>query len=370
MANTAQHMALIPLVVGDTLAGKLEAKMTLWLVRAGSRGEREDFALENNCVAIGWENLPDLTDVRDRDVLSDLISESYPSAGAGRIRNWLSQLWTFRARIAVGDLVVLPLKTRSSIAIGRIAGDYSFSAEGEHQRSVDWIEKDLPRSRFDQDILYSFGAFMTICQIKRNNAEERVLAVLAGKSSTLIRVEADTDFSDSENSLADYLPDLEQIARDQIRNLISQKFRGHDFSRLVAEILKAQGFQVKESPPGADGGIDIIAGKGAMGFDTPRLAIQVKSSDSALGVTVLRELQGVIRNFRADQGLIVSWGGYKTTTLKEASKVFFDVRLWDSDDVVRFIQEHYDSLSDSIQAELPLKPVWILASGEITDVVP
>ncbi|MEE9302555.1 MAG: restriction endonuclease [Thiotrichaceae bacterium] len=339
--------------------------MALWLVRAGSRGEREDFALENNCVVVGWEELSDLTDVIDRDALSDIISESYPSAGTGRVKNWLSQLWAFRSRIKVGDRVVLPLKTRSSIAIGKITGDYGFSTENGHHRSVKWIEKDLPRSRFDQDILYSFGAFMTVCQIKRNNAEQRVLAVLEGKPSTLITAETDTDLNYSENNIADSLPDLEQIARDQIRNLIGRKFRGHMFSRLVAEILKAQGFQVKESPPGADGGIDIIAGKGSMGFDTPRLAVQVKSSDSALDVTVLRELQGVMRNFRADQGLIVSWGGYKTTTLKEATKVFFEVRLWDSDDVVRFIQEHYDSLSDSIQAELPLKPVWILVSDEI-----
>ncbi|MHB9036592.1 MAG: hypothetical protein ACYC64_07985 [Armatimonadota bacterium] len=30
------------------------------------------------------------------------------------------------------------------------------------------------------------------------------------------------------------------------------------------------------SPPGSDGGADILAGGGAMGFNPPRLCIQVK----------------------------------------------------------------------------------------------
>lgn len=345
--------------------------MAVWLVRAGGAGEREDFALENNCVVIGWGNLPDLSAMRDKNALKEMLEGHYPDASAGKIRNWAGQIWSFCMRIDIGDLVVLPLKTRSSIAIGRVTGSYQLSADGEHQRPVEWLVTDLPRSRFDQDILYSFGAFLTVCQIKRNNAEERINAVLSGGSSTWIppvaAVGTADDGGDDDDSEAEVSnPDLEQIARDQIRSYIGQKFRGHEFSRLIAEILKAQGFKTKESPPGADGGIDIIAGKGAMGFDAPRLAVQVKSSDSALDVTVLRELQGVMRSFGADNGLIVSWGGFKSTTLKEAAKVFFEVRLWDSDDVVKFVQEHYDSLPDSLQAELPLKPVWVLVPDEIS----
>ncbi|MFI2810371.1 restriction endonuclease [Microbulbifer sp. JSM ZJ756] len=344
--------------------------MAVWLVRAGGAGEREDFALENNCVVIGWLRLPDLSSVQDKETLKELLVANYPDAGAGKIRNWAGQIWSFCMRIDIGDLVVLPLKSRSSIAIGRVTGSYRRSPDGEHQRPVEWLETDLPRSRFDQDILYSFGAFLTVCQIKRNNAEERINAVLSGGSSTWIPPVAaantvDDLEGDEEEEAEVSNPDLEQIARDQIRSYIGQKFRGHDFSRLVAEILKAQGFKTKESPPGADGGIDIIAGKGPMGFDAPRLAVQVKSSDTALDVTVLRELQGVMRNFGADNGLIVSWGGFKSTTLKEAAKVFFEVRLWDSDDVVRFVQEHYDSLPDSLQAELPLKPIWVLVPEDI-----
>lgn len=36
------------------------------------------------------------------------------------------------------------------------------------------LAKDVLRSAFDQDLLYSFGALLTFCQIKRNDAERRV----------------------------------------------------------------------------------------------------------------------------------------------------------------------------------------------------
>jgi restriction system protein len=48
-----------------------------------------------------------------------------------------------------------------------------------HQRSVEWIVDAVPRDAIDQDLLYSLGAFLTICRIKRNNAELRIRALLA-----------------------------------------------------------------------------------------------------------------------------------------------------------------------------------------------
>jgi restriction system protein len=74
--------------------------------------------------------------------------------------------------------------------------------------------------------------------------------------------------------------DLEQYAQDDISAFIGQKFKGHELTRLVDEILSAQGYQTVASPEGAEGGVDIVAGAGPMGFDAPRLCVQVKSSDS------------------------------------------------------------------------------------------
>jgi len=86
-------------------------------------------------------------------------------------------VWAFLS-IKKGDLIVLPRKGRSEIAIAKATGPYRHRTDlGDnvrHTHAVQWIAKDLQRDTFDQDIANSMGAAMTVCQIKRNNAEERI----------------------------------------------------------------------------------------------------------------------------------------------------------------------------------------------------
>ena len=60
-----------------------------------------------------------------------------------------SQIWPVRDTIKVGDLVVIPLKTRADIAFGKVTGDYQhrtgLPGGPFHARAVDWV-KELPRS--------------------------------------------------------------------------------------------------------------------------------------------------------------------------------------------------------------------------------
>lgn len=101
-----------------------------------------------------------------------------------------------------------------------------------------------------------------------------------------------------------------------------------------------------------------------MGFDRPRLCVQVKSSDQQQDVGVLRELKGVMRDFQAEQGLLVAWGGFKRSVFTEARRAFFEIRLWDADALVKAVLENYDRLSERVRAELPLKRIWTLVQEE------
>lgn len=329
--------------------------MSLWLIRAGRYGERESLALDEGLSLIGWEELPDLAGIGSREELEELVRATYPDAGKGRIANWVGQLWRFRELIEVGDLVVLPLKTRAAIAIGKITGPYLYRSDlpsdAHHTRATEWLVTDLPRSRFEQDLLYSFGAFMTVCQLQRHQAEERIKAILGGAPV------APTSEEGSEEPTAPV--DLEQYAADDLTEFIGRRFKGHELARLVDGILRSQGYQTLVSPEGADGGVDIIAGSGPMGFDAPRLCVQVKSGETPIGSAVLRELQGTMHNFNADQGLLVAWGGFAGPLLKEARHLHFTVRLWDAGQVVEQLLRRYEQLSPSLQAELPLKRIWV-----------
>jgi len=333
--------------------------MALWLIRAGRFGEDEDFALKNGYAVIGFQNVPDLSHAESREDIYKIVEEVLADASKNKIANVTGQLWAFRGRIETNDLVVLPLKTQSFVAIGTIGGPYAYYMN-RHVRRVNWQRTDIPRSAFGQDLLYSFGAFLTVCKIERNDAEERVKAILAGRKdpylkSGSIALEEPVDISGEGEEVQ---IDLEEYALDQIRKLIESRFKGHDLARLVSEILKTQGYFVYQSPAGPDGGVDILAGLGPMGFDPPRLCVQVKSGGPVDDMAV-RELEGVMGRTGANQGLFVSWGGFKDSVHREIRNLFFKVRLWDSKRIIQALLENYDRLPDDLQAELPLKRIWV-----------
>lgn len=335
--------------------------MALWLVRAGSQGEREEFALERNLAVIGWDDLPDLSVVTDRKILLQLLSARYPGQKQKTLMNWESQIWPFVREIAVGDLVALPLKRRATIAIGTVSGNYEYQPENppdaRHTRAVEWL-KEIPRSEFNQNQRWSMGAFMTVCRLRRHNLEETVRAFLGGKQPP------PQEETDGQQLEIDLLPNLQETADNQIREHISSNFKSHELERLVGAVLAAKGYKVERTAKSGDGGVDLVAGSGPMGFDPPRIAVQVKSGETAIDVKVLRELKGVLKDFGADHGLIVAWAGFKGSFDKEALRHFFEIRLWTGDDLIREIQGTYDSLPETIRAELPLKRIWTLVSED------
>jgi len=345
--------------------------MPLWGVRSGKYGEREALALDRGLAVIGWEELPDLSAVPSRDELRRLLAATYPDEKPKTLSNWESQLWPFMRVMAEGEPVVMPLKQRSGLALGRIQGPYRYEEHGGerlHVRSVEWV-REAPRSAFAQDLQHSFGAFLTVFQVYRNQAEARVVAVMSGKPDPAFSgappkpgtAALEQPVGGVAASEAEAAVDLEQIAEDGIRYRIATVFKGHRLSALVGALLETQGYRAVVSPPGADGGVDILAGKGPLGFDSPRLVVQVKSQDSAVDVGVLRELQGVMRQFGAEQGLLVAWGGVTKTLAREAQRLFFEIRIWDSGDVIRALQQDYEALSEDMKADLPLKRIWTLA---------
>jgi restriction system protein len=71
-----------------------------------------------------------------------------------------------------------------------------------------------------------------------------------------------------------------------------------------------------------------------------------------------------MQNMHADQGLLVSWGGFKSSIAKEVPRQFFKVRMWDQTDLITEIFDHYSQLDEDVRAELPLKRIWTIASEE------
>lgn len=338
-----------------------------YLARAGRNGEDEEFALDNNMAIVGFREVPDLRKAADYQAVAKVVKKALPDHKPRAQGNFAGQLWSFAHAMQEGDIVVLPRKLTSQIALGRVAGPYrhqKVNSQLRHTRPVKWQLTDVPRTRFQQDLLYSFGAFMTVCNISRNDAVRRIQSVLSGKPDPGPKSGTPKPASVSKDASEEALPDLVEVAHDQIVAHIQARFAGHSLTRLVDAVLQADGWVTKPSPPGPDGGVDILAGSGSFGLDAPRLCVQVKSQNSPTDVTVYRTLQGTMQTFGAQQGLLVCWGGYNKAVLKESKQAHFTVRLWDSRDLVKAIYRHYERLPAEIQADLPLKKVWMLVAED------
>jgi restriction system protein len=344
------------------------------VVRAGKYGEDEDSALSQNLAIIGYREAGDLNQFASLEVLTVQQKKENPADLAKRTENRARQLWAFKESIRTGDTVVLPLKTRpGQIALGTARGPYIYAkihGENRHARKVDWVKPDVPRSTFFQDLLYSFGAFLTVYRVTRNDAEYRVAAVMAGKSdpgyATAPEEGAIVPSIEAPAGAAGAF-DIGQAAHDEIVAFVRSHFAGHELSRLVDCILQAEGYLTQRSRPGPDGGADILAGKGPLGLDRPTLCVQVKATSDPADVTVFRALQGTMTSFSADQGLLVCWGGFKLAVKNEARQHTFRIRLWDQSDIIQAIYRTYERLPEELQAELPLKRIWTLVREDVEE---
>lgn len=343
--------------------------MAVWLIRAGKHGEFEQKFLQDSRVYVTWDKLAaDLSKLPDRKALFTIMTPLYPNAKTKAIHNYVGQVWPFAHEIKKGDLVVLPSKSQPTIYVAEITGDYHFEPDGPnpyfHWRPVKWIAEGIPRANFGNDLLFSFGAFMTICRVQRNNAEARIRAMRANewkpeKLPGVTVVEPPPGGGDAAEDT-----DLEELAHDQIARLIAARFKGHGLTRLVEAILKAQGYTTYRAPEGADGGADILAGAGPLGFGQPRLCVEVKSEASPIDRPTVDKLLGAITKFGAQEGLFVSWGGFKTTVHKELAASFFRVRLWTQKELLEQLFVHYEHLDEDLKAELPLKRIWTVAAQD------
>ena len=348
--------------------------MTAWVIRAGRIGEYEDAFLEKNVVAIGFSLSQSIADFGDRDALRSHIP----------VRSGADQLWRFAHEMQIGDMVVLPRKRAREVAVGRVVGTYAHRPaliEGApHTRDVEWLVTNIPRSHFDQDLLNSLGTMLTLSQPNAPNAETRIKQIAnvyleletapidePGVTHDDQTATAINDGSVSTDQAEEN--DLDQEIKDRIIARFRRQYAGAQLEYLVASILKASGYHVLQTREGPDGGIDVLAGKGDMGFGEPRLCVQVKGRTSPVDLQEYSSLRGNINSFGADYGLLVSLGGFtKPVHDRNEQQSFFVIRLWGPDELAQRLLENYDFLPQDIRADfradIPLETVRVLRQTE------
>jgi restriction system protein len=336
------------------------------VIRAGRAGERDAWALQHGVSGGGWKEVPDLTGCTTKEQIAAAVHAAFPNAKLGMLNNFIGQLVALRTRIAPGDLLVMPMKTTRQIAFGRVTGGYTYradepDADKRHVVLVDWQRTDLPRASVKQDLLFTLGSAMSIFAPSKNNAIARLEHLLAtgidpGNVAAAAMPTASPADSGAETDVdtPELTADIEQVAADQITVRIAEEFAGHGLATLITAILTVEGYHCTQSPPGPDGGIDIAAGRGPLGLDSPRVLAQVKSGGQ-IGSPVVAQLHGVMATHGAEQGLLVAWGGLSRQAREALRNQQMRVRVWESSDVVDAVLRTYDQLPETIRTQLPLK---------------
>lgn len=135
----------------------------------------------------------------------------------------------------------------------------------------------------------------------------------------------------------------------------------YEFQDLVADLLRAMSYHVSwVSPPGKDGGVDILAWPDPLGTRPPRIKVQVKRQQQAISVDGLRSFMAVLGD--DDVGLFVSTGGFTKDAEWEArTQEKRRITLISLDKLFDLWVEHYEKLTDQARRRLPLRPIRFLS---------
>jgi restriction system protein len=180
------------------------------------------------------------------------------------------------------------------------------------------------------------------------------------------RSQPDTSSEEDESSVtaAKEISITFEQAEEQAWNEIQAHLRSmppYEFQELVASLLRAMGYFVSwVSPPGKDGGVDILAWSDPLGTRPPRIKVQVKRYSDNIRVDGLRSFMALLGD--EDVGLFVTTSGFTKDAQDEArTQEKRKVTLVDLERLFDLWVEHYGKLDEAARRRLPLQPIHFLA---------
>jgi restriction system protein len=168
----------------------------------------------------------------------------------------------------------------------------------------------------------------------------------------------DGDNGDQQASVT--FEEAEEQAWQEITEYL-QEIDPYDLQELVAALLEAMEYHVSWiSPPGKDGGLDIVAYSDPLGTKPPRIKVQVKRRKDAIGVEELRSFLALVNE--DDVGIFVTTGGFS----KDATQLarLQERRRLTLIDQVRLVElwiQYQASVPADKRDALPLQPIYFLA---------
>ncbi|WP_019022269.1 MULTISPECIES: restriction endonuclease [unclassified Thioalkalivibrio] len=326
------------------------AEVNMWMVRAGQGGRQADEFREKGHVGIGWEEIGDLSAFADKASLVQEYRSRFPDWPDGRRLSAASQLIRFRDEMAAGDRVLTYDSSRRIYHVGTITGEYRHDTAVlppcENVRAVEW-QAELDRDRLSLAARNSLGSTLTLFRLS-DAVRQEIEALLSGQATAPVPAEEQDDGEDEEALLKRYREEAVEIIKDRVSRLDAWEMQS-----LVAGLLRAMGYKTRESSPGPDRGVDVIASPDGFGFESPRIVVEVKHRPhTAMGAQEVRSFLG--GRHGDDKGLYVSTGGFTKEARYEADRAKIPLMLMDLNGLVTALMEHYDHADSETRALVPL----------------
>lgn len=151
-----------------------------WKLRPGSDDKTVLDVLTTGRVRLDYE-VPDLRPDMTRAELIEVIQKHNPDRSDKGVRARAGQLIALFGQVAKGDLALVPRDKGRSMMIGEIISEGPVVIGTAIELQVRWMDPEVPMSRFDQDLRYSFMAIHKFCGVSRNNAAARLQRIANGE---------------------------------------------------------------------------------------------------------------------------------------------------------------------------------------------
>lgn len=326
-----------------------------WMVRAGDDNELVEIFSAKKLVAIGWNAMGDVASLADREGFKRAYAAAYPDHSIRKANTNAGQIYRFYREMSVGDFVLSYDKATRVYKVGEITSDARYSPatiDGyPNIRSVTW-KAIVKRDDLSPSAKNTLGSTMTVFTFDSCAEEIRSRMGLPGTLAPVPPSE--------EEDAAPYAEEVQGRADELISDIVSG-LDAYEFQALVAGVLRAMGFRTKESDPGRDRGIDIVATSDAFGFSPPTIKVQVKHRTTKSSGPEIRSFISALNS--EDKGIFISSGGFTEDARTEALRAGGRISLMERDDFISLMLERYVKLEPRFQAMVPLVMVWLPAKG-------
>ena len=296
----------------------------MYMVRAGEGGYIIDDFLTNNIVAIGWDEIGDLSNVSTLDQIKQLVSNKFPTYSKPRLNMAAGEIYRFRFELIKGTYVITYNPENRLYSVGIISGDYQYKNDREeykHIHLVKW-EWKVQRDILSVQAKNLLGAIMTLFEVREDSVKNEILHIIKSEGKAAVTDTQEADAQQIEVLKEDIVERSKEFIKDKLSTLDP-----YDMQDLVAGILRSMGYKTLVSQKGADRGKDIIASPDGLGLEDPKIIVQVKHREGPSNRDSIASFIGGLRN---EKGLYVSTGGFTKDAKYEAERAQNPLKFIDS----------------------------------------